>query len=397
MPRSGWVKPATDRRLSDLVSIGLLTRVFPPDVIDEAIDDVGRREIRNRVLPARVMVYFAICMAMYSEGSYEDVFSQLSDGLSWSKGWTESLKPPSKSALFQARRRLGAEPMRRLFYKVARPFATRDTPGSWFANRRVMAIDGTCLDVADTEANEAHFGRPASSRGDRAAFPQACMVALAECGTHAIVDAEVGPCTSSEIELTRELVNRLRPGMLVLADRGFYGFDLWEEATDTGADLLFRVKSTLSPRHEQTLADGSWIASIKLTSGKGRAEREPHRVRVIDYSIDGDGQYRLITTLLDPSIAPAKELAKLYSERWEIETTFDELKTHQRGAREVLRSKSPELIYQEIWGHLCCHYAIRVLMADTAEHSGHDPDRISFVAALRIARHSVAKGDSPPQ
>ncbi|MHB1734715.1 MAG: transposase domain-containing protein, partial [Ferrimicrobium acidiphilum] len=156
MPRSGWVKPATDRRLSDLVSIGLLTRVFPPEVVDEAIDDVGRREIRNRVLPARVMAYFAIGMAMYSEGSYEDVFSQLSDGLSWSKGWTESLKPPSKSALFQARLRLGAEPVRNLFTKVVRPLATPDTPGSWFADRRVMAIDGTCLDIADTEANEAH-------------------------------------------------------------------------------------------------------------------------------------------------------------------------------------------------------------------------------------------------
>jgi len=181
-----------------------------------------------------------------------------------------------------------------------------------------------------------------------------------------------------------------------LADRGLYGFNLWEQASSTGADLLFRVKSTLSPRHEQTLADGSWIGSIKPTSGAGRGERDPHRVRVIDYTIDGDGQYRLITTLLDPVIAPAKELAQLYSERWEIETTFDELKTHQRGAREVLRSKSPELIYQEIWGHLCCHYAIRVLMADTARHRGHDPDRISFVAALRIARHSVARGDFPP-
>ncbi|MGC8465627.1 MAG: IS4 family transposase [Acidimicrobiales bacterium] len=396
MPRSGWVKPASDRRLSDLVSIGLLTRVFPPGVIDEAIDEAGRREIRNRVLPARVMVYFAIGMAMYSEGAYEDIFSQLSDGLSWSKGWSESLKPPSKSALFQARLRLGSEPLRKLFAKVVSPLATSDTPGSWFATRRVMAIDGTCLDIADTVANETHFGRPPSSRGDRSAFPQARIVALAECGTHAIIDAVVGPCTTSEVELTRELISRLHPGMLVLADRGLYGFDLWGKAADTGADLLFRVKSTLSPHHEQTLEDGSWIASIKPTSGTGRHQREPHRVRVIDYTVNGDERYRLITTLLNPSVAPAEGLARLYAERWEIETTFDELKTHQRGSREVLRSKSPELIYQEIWGHLCCHYAIRVLMANTAEHSGHDPDRISLVADLRIVRHSVAKDDFPP-
>jgi hypothetical protein len=189
--------------------------VFPPDVVDEAIDDTGLREIRNRLPPARVMVYFAIDMAMYSEGSYEDVFSQLSDGLSWPKGWTQPLKPPSKSALFQARLRLGAEPVRHLFYQVVSPLATPDTPESWFADRRVMAIDGTCLDLADTEANEAYFGRPPSSRGDRSALPQARMVALAEYGTHAIVDAVIGPCTSSGVTLTRELIGRLSPAMLV--------------------------------------------------------------------------------------------------------------------------------------------------------------------------------------
>ena len=216
MPRSGWVKPVSDRRLSDLVSVGLLTRVFPADVVDAVIAESGRTEQRRRALPARVMAYFSIGMALYAEGSYEDVFAQLTDGLSWSSGWEQSWSPPSKSAIFQARSRLGFEPVRALFSRVARPLAVPDTPGSWLAGRRVVAIDGTCLDVADTVANDAFYGRPAVSRGERSAFPQARLVALAECGTHAVIDAETGPCTTSEIELARDLVDRVLPGMLLV-------------------------------------------------------------------------------------------------------------------------------------------------------------------------------------
>lgn len=400
MPRSGWVKPATDRRLSDLVSVGLLTRVFPADVVDAVIADAGRTQVRHRALPARVMAYFAVGMGLYSEGSYEDVFAQLTDGLSWSSRWEQSWSPPSKSGIFQARSRLGFEPVRDLFFRTAKPLATAATPGSWLAGRRLVAIDGTSLDVADTAINSEFFGRPPSSRGERSAFPQARVVAVAECGTHAIIDAEIGPCSVSEIALARELVSRLTPGVLMLADRGFYGFRLWEQAAATGADLLWRVKTNLRPRHVETLADGTWLARIIPTSGTNRAKAAPLTVRVIDYTID-DGrqnpeQYRLLTTILDPVDASAEELAAVYSERWEIENTFDELKTHQRGPKTVLRSKSPDLVLQEIWGHLCCHYAIRTLMADTAAHSGHDPDRVSFVAALRIARRSVAQGAFSP-
>ena len=226
MPRAGWVKPVSDRRLSDLVSVGLLTKVFPPDLVDEVIADVGRTEQRNRSLPARVMAYFAIGMALYSEGSYEDVLAQLTDGLSWSSGWSESWSPPSKSAIFQARSRLGAEPIHELFARVTRPLASPETRGAFLAGRRLVVIDGTCLDVADTSEHAAFFGRPGVNKGEQAAFPQARLVALAECGTHAIFDAVVGPYTTHEIELSRELVGRLQPGMLVLADRGFYGFHL---------------------------------------------------------------------------------------------------------------------------------------------------------------------------
>lgn len=398
MPRAGWVKPVSDRRLSDLVSVGVLTRVFPPDVVDEVIEQAGRREQRNRALPARVMAYFTIGMALYADGSYEDVLSQLTDGLSWASGWQEQYSPPSKSAIFQARARLGAAPVKALFARVATPLATESTPGSWLAGRRLLAIDGTCLDVPDTAENEVFFGRPGVNKGEQAAFPQARLVAVAECGTHAIIDAVIGACTTSEPALATALVARLQPGTLLLADRGFTSYTLWTAATATGADLLWRAKTNTRPRYVQTLPDDSWLATIRLSTDR---DKQPVTVRVIDYTIDDGrqhpGSYRLFTSILDPTQASATELAAAYVQRWEIETAFDELKSHQRGPRTVLRSKSPDLVQQEIWGHLCCHYAIRTLMTQAAAHAGHDPDRLSFVAALRITRQTIAhQGDFPP-
>ena len=404
MPRAGWKKPESDRRLSDLVSVGVLTRVFPPGLVDEVIAEVGRTEQRNRSLPARVMAYFSIGMALYSEGSYEDVLAQLTDGLSWASGWQESHSRPSKSAIFQARARLGSEPLAALFERVAKPIGAEQTPGAWLAGRRLVAVDGMCLDVADTSANAEHFGRPGVNKGEQAAFPQARVVALAECGTHAVFAAQVGTYSQSEATLTGQLLDRLEPGMLLLADRGFFSYALWRKAIATGADLLWRVrtdKSAPKPSHVQDLPDGSWLAQLRGLTPAAERGQEPMLVRVVDYTVE-DGRenlttYRLFTTLLDPAEVTAVDLAAAYTQRWEIELTFDELKTHQRGPRTVLRSKSPDLVLQEIWGHLCCHYAIRSLMTEAATHSGHDPDRVSFVAALRITRQTLAHpGAFPP-
>jgi hypothetical protein len=378
--------------------------VFPPGLVDEVIAGVGRTEQRHRVLPARVMAYFSIGMALYSEGSYEDVLAQLTDGLSWASGWQESYPPPSKSAIFQARARLGSEPLAALFERVARPIGGEATPGVWLAGRRLVAVDGTCLDVADTAVNAEFFGRPGVNKGEQAAFPQARVVALAECGTHAMFAAQVGAYTQSEATLTGSLLDRLEPGMLLLADRGFFSYALWRKAIATGADLLWRVRTDKAgpkPTHVRNLDDGSWLAHLRGSTPAAARREEPMPVRVIDYTID-DGRenpasYRLITTVLDPDQATAVDLAAAYTQRWEIELAFDELKTHQRGPRTVLRSKSPDLVLQEIWGHLCCHYAIRSLMAEAATHSGHDPDRVSFVAALRITRQTIAHpGAFPP-
>lgn len=383
-----------------MVSVGVLMRVFPPEVVDSVIAECGRTEQRRRSLPARSMAYFAMGMALHSEGSYEDVLALVSDGFAWAERCEGSGRLAGKAAISHARGRLGAEPMGKLFERVARPLAGPDTPGCWLAGRRLVAIDGTCLDLADTPANDGFFGRPGVNKGERSAFPQARVVALAECGTRAMFAAVTGPYTTSERELAGSLLDRLAPGMLCVADRGFYSFQAWRRAAQTGADLLWRVKDNLKLDVVTGLADGSWLAEV-FHSTEDRQRRHPVTVRVIEYTIDDGreptGPFRLITTILDPAEAPASDLAAAYTQRWEIETAFDELKTHQRGPRAVLRSKSPDLVTQEIWGHLCCHYAIRTLMFDAAAHAGHDPDRVSFVAALRISRRSIAQqGAFPP-
>ena len=371
--------------------MGVLTRTFPPSLVDDVVASCERTEQRNRSLPARAMAYFAIGMALHAEGSYEDVLALLSDGLSWSVG-EEPRALPSKSAIFQARARLGAEPLKALFAKVAKPLGTEGAPGVFLSGRRMLAIDGTCLDVADTDENASFFGRPGVNKGEQAAFPQARVAAVAECGTHAIVDAVVGAYSSAENTLAGELIDRLVPGTLLLADRGFCGFPLWSKAVGTGTDVLWRASSTMKPRPIESLEDGSYLAELRPSGNAGR-KANPLVIRIVEYTIaDGrhnDETYRLFTTILDPSDASAEDLARAYSERWEIESAFDELKTHQRGARTVLRSKSPALVLQEIWGHLCCHYAIRTLMWEAADQARCDPDRVSFVAALRIARRSI--------
>lgn len=272
--------------------MGVLTRVFPPELVDEVIAQTGRTEQRHRALPARVMAYFSIGMALYSEGSYEDVLGQLTDGLSWASGWSETFALPSKSAIFQARARLGSEPVAALFARVARPIGQDDTPGVWLAGRRLVAVDGTCLDVADTPENAAHFGRPGVNKGEQAAFPMARVVALAECGTHAMFAANVATYGESEATLTEPLLAELMPGMVLMADRGFFSYALWLKAIATGADLLWRVRTDRAgpkPTHLKDLPDGSWLAHLQQTHSAAARRAEPMLVRVVDYTID-DGR-----------------------------------------------------------------------------------------------------------
>lgn len=396
MPRSGWVKPQSDQRVSDHISIGVLTRVFPPELVDRVVVEAGRREQRQRLLPARVVVYYVLALALFADASYEEVMRQLVEGLAWESGWSRSWGVPSKVAIFLARKRLGSEPLELLFRAAARPLASEATKGAFYRQWRLMSLDGTCLDVADTPANDQEFGRPGTGRGQGVgAFPQLRMVALSEAGTHAICDVALGPCTTGENTLADELLGTLNAGMLCLADRGFYSFQRFGNARATGAQLLWRVKSNMVLPRERQLPDGSYLTRIYPSQKDQRAGNDGERVRVIEYQLD-DGacsdpeqRYRLLCTILDHDAAPAAELGGLYHQRWEIENALDELKTHQRGPRVVLRSKQPDGVYQEAYGYLCTHYAIRRLMHDAALSADLDPDRLSFTSGLHAAQRSA--------
>jgi Insertion element 4 transposase N-terminal/Transposase DDE domain len=399
MPRAGQVKPPVQERLSDRIAIGVLTATFPPRLVDRVITETGRRERRHRLLPARVVVYLVLAMALFSGQAYEEVARLLVGGLGWARHWRGSWQVPTTKAITRARERLGPEVLQRLFAEVARPLASEHAKGAWYRGWRVLAIDATTLDVPDTEANQRAFGRPKTHRGEQAAFPQVRMVGMAECGTHAICAATIGPYSSGETTLARALLGVLGPGMLLLADRLFAGAELWRAAAATGAALVWRTRTNAVLPVDRQLADGSYLSRIRAADDR-RAKREPVTVRVVEYTLRDPGRkvpaapYRLLTTILDPEQAPAAELAALYHERWEFETTLDELKTHQRGPGVVLRSKSPELVHQEVWGMLLVHHAIRVLMHQAALDGEVDPDRLSFTRSLRVVRRHITSGQA---
>jgi hypothetical protein len=369
--------------------------VFPPGLVDRVLAEAGRVEQRHRLLPARVVVYYVLAMALFSDASYEEVMRALVEGLAWQSGWRQSWEIPAKGSIFKARSRLGSEPLELLFEATAGPLATAATGAAFYRGLRLMSLDGTCLDVADTPANVQEFGRPGAGRGQGVgAFPQLRLVALSETGTHAICAAAMGPLNRSENVLADELLGGLEQGMLCLADRGFYSFERFKNASVTGAQLLWRVRANMLLPREQQLPDGSYLTRVYANQAGQRADRDGRLVRVIEYQLD-DGvsdpqqRYRLLTTILDPEHAPAAELGVLYHERWEIENALDELKVHQRGPRVVLRSKQPDGVYQEAYGYLCTHYAIRRLMHDAALQADIDPDRLSFTRSLRAARRSA--------
>jgi hypothetical protein len=378
-------------RLSDRISLGVIARAVPPERVLQILAETGRASERERDLPAPVMVYYAIALALYMGSSTREVLRCLLEGLRWLWG-AEAVKVAGKSGISQARSRLGEAPLRRLYDEVVRPIATRATRGAWYRDWRLVSLDGSCLDVADTEANRAAFGSPGASRGE-SAFPQLRFVALVENGTHVLFGAQLGRTAEGETTLAHSTLAALRPGMLCLADRQFFGHALWLAATATGADLLWRGKHNLRLPRETVLADGSYLTTIYPSDKDRRHRTSGIRVRVVEYRLEGvagaEPLYRLLTTILDPARAPAVELAALYHERWEIEGALAELKTQLRGARVVLRSKTPELVRQEVWGLLLAHFAVRGLMHEAALRADEDPDRLSFLHAVRVIRRKL--------
>jgi hypothetical protein len=390
VPRAGQVK-SSGERLPDRIALGVLTDAFPPGLVDEVLARTGRVQQRTRLLPARVVVYFVLAMCLFSGQGYEEVARQLTDGLARRRGWRGQWTVPSTAAIVKARRRLGVEPMKELFTRVCRPVATADTPGAFYRRWRLTAIDGSTVDLPDTAANDAAFGRPARpGRGEpQVGCPQIRLVGLVECGTHVVFDAALGPVHTGERELAGTLLRSLQPGMLLLADRGFVGVELWQKAAATGADLLWRVGKNLVLPVLKQLSDGSYLTEI-FDKRDSHHRRRGVPVRAVEYTIAGtDEVYRLITTILDPAQAPAAELAALYAQRWEFESTLDEIKTHLGGPRLVLRSQHPDGAEQELYGLLLVHHAIRGLIHSAARHGRHDPDRISFTRSLRVVRRQV--------
>jgi len=378
-------------RLSDHISLGVIAGTFPAEEVRQVLAETGRASERERDLPAHVMVYYAIALALYAGSGTREVLRCLLEGLRWLWG-AGAVRVAGKSGISQARARLGEAPLRRLYERLVRPIATPATRGAWYRERRLVSLDGSCLDVADTAENAAAFGRPGAGRGE-SAFPQLRFVALVENGTHVLFGGCLGGFAEGETTLAHGAVPALGPGMLCLADRQFFGHALWGEAAATGADLLWRVKRNLRLPREARLADGSFLSTIYPSQTDRRHRANGVRVRVVEYRLEGvadaEPLYRLVTTVLDPGEAPAAELAALYHERWEIEGALAELKTHLRGARVVLRSKTPALVRQEFWGLLLAHFAVRGLMHEAALRADEDPDRLSFLHAVRVVRRKL--------
>jgi hypothetical protein len=393
MARSVATLPAGSR-ITDYISLGVIAKFFPLERVREVLSETKRSSVRERDLPAQVVVYYVIALALYMRSSTREVLRCLLEGVQWLLDPSVGIKVAGKSGISQARSRLGSEPLRLLYGSLVGPIAEKRTKGAWYRDWRLVSLDGSSLDVADTQENEKAFGRPGASRGE-SAFPKLRFVALLENGTHVLWAARMGPFATDELTLARDVVPALRKGMLCLADRFFPGYDLWQRAAKTGADLLWRVRQNARLDVDQRLPDGSYLSRIYASTSDRRNRRKGIVVRVVDYRLHNvpgsEPLYRLITTILDPKQAPAKELAALYHERWEIETSLDELKTHLRGAQIVLRSKTPDLVEQEFWGLLMAHFAIRGLMHEAALKADVDPDRLSFVHSVRVVQRRLAR------
>ncbi len=387
-------------RITDYISLGVLTTTFPLSRVKAVLAAQGKTSQRQRDLPAHVVVYYVICLALFMQVSYREVLRCLLEGLAWLLGPGQAVKVTGKSGISQARTRLGWAVMQRLHGEVVKPVAVEGTKGAWYRRWRLVSLDGSTLDVADERENAQAFGRPSASRGS-SAYPQIRFVSLVENGTHVLFGTRMAGCATGEISLAQQVIASLRRGMLCLADRNFFGFRLWNQARASGADLLWRVKKNLRLVAQKLLPDGSYLSRIYPSERDRRHQTNGAVVRVIEYRLDGvaDAEpiYRLLTTVLDPAEAPAEDLAALYHERWEIEGALDELKTHLRGAKIILRSKTPDLVRQEFYGLLLAHFAIRGLMHEAALKADEDPDRLSFVHAVRVVRRKLPLyGAIPP-
>lgn len=391
MARTKKVRQEGDR-ITDLMNIGVLTTRFPLETVREVLKETGRESQRERSLPAHVLMYYVIALGLFRPQDTREVLRVLQEGLKVIFGGQREIRTAGKAAISQARSRLGMEPLKELYARVVKPIATEQSRGAFYRQWRVVALDGFTLEVPDTEANRAAFARPVSPSGGEAAYPRLRGVGLVETGTHVLFGAALDSYEKGEITLAREVVPHLRPEMLCLADRYFPGYALWEQAQKTGAQLVWRVRENIRFPVEEALPDGSYLSRFYAKWNRGRPQGEGIPVRVLEYEVLGrEERIRLVTSILDWTAAPARELAALYHERWEFETALDEFKTHLRGARTVLRSQTPDLLKQEVYGLLLAHFALRGLMHEAALAAGRDPDRISFTHTVNVVRRTLPR------
>lgn len=390
-------------RISNYLSVGLLARLVPPSRVNEALTAHGRHSRRQRDLPAHAVAYYVMALSLYRGVNTEEVLRLVTEGMDY-LGDASIRREVGKSAISAARTRLGAGVMQTIASQALVPLAQPDTASAFYHGLRLVSIDGTTLEVADERANREAFGAPGTGQG-RTGYPQIRCVSLLENGTHALFGAVLGGYRDSEVSLAHQALLHLKPSMLCLADRGFSGYPLVLAATQTGAQLLWRIPKNRTLPVLQRFADGSYLSEMRpapATLNKMADQTAPAiPVRVIDYRLPAvekaEPVYRLITTLLDAEHHPALELAVLYQQHWRIETTFAELKTTLKGADIVLRSKTPELVRQEFWGLLLAHHVVRQLMLEAALSRQRPPESLSFKHSLTLIQRKLpASGAIPP-
>lgn len=383
----------TESNFGQELTLDAIERAVPLAAIEAVLEVEGVRTERERKLNMVLTVLLTIAMNLYPRVSIGAVLRKIAQGLRYI--WPDDEYEVAKDSAISARRyQLGARPLVALFQRLCHPLATPETAGAFLFGLRLVAIDGTTEDVPDTPENAAAFGRHSGDRGD-SAFPQIKGVYLAECGTHAIVDADFAPCQTSERLGGFRMLRTLQPGMLVMWDNGFYDFEMVQAAVHTGAQVLARLPAHVKPRFVRGLRDGSYLAHIRPSVYARRKQGASLLVRIIEYTITDPAlphygeTHRLVTTLLDPERYPALDLACAYHERWEIELVIDEIDTHQRLASRPLRSLKPEGVIQELYALLIAHYAIRSLMHAAAVQADLDPDRLSFTHALNVLHAAI--------
>jgi Insertion element 4 transposase N-terminal/Transposase DDE domain len=398
MPRNPNVL-AAGVRLADKLTMAQLHRYFPTNIVKDSLERAQKATKRTRELPNEFMAYYPMMLCLYREVSQQEVLRVMADGLSWLFGLSD-VKVTGKSGISQARARVGSEPLIDVFDRCARPLAKPGSKGCFYRGLRLVAIDGSDLDLDDCSENSQHFGRSRNQHGE-GAYPKARLVGLVEVGTRAAFALSVGKHEDSENSLALNVIPKLSSGMLCLGDRLFMSWEIFDQAQKRGAELLFRGREDRNLPVENRLPDGSYLSTIYAATD--RKQEAGIKVRVIEYDaeVTRNGNttkhgYRLITTLTDYKVYPFAEVANLYRERWEFETMLDEVKTHLMNSQ-PLRSRTPDLVIQEIYGMLMAHYTIRAVMYEAAASENIDPDELSFTHSRNVVERNLPKfGAFPP-